>query len=85
MTERLCEKCGSKLSANNTGVLCVHCKRASKSGTPGMGRVASPEHDTLKRFRMAAQTLGKDPDALLAGYAQRWLAGVLAKVDSIQD
>lgn len=82
--------CGKTLRDSNTTGMCSSGCRSPEApaslrapgveldGAPGKRRSAS---DTIKRFRIVAFALGKDPDAILEEAAQAWLDVVAKAVE----
>ncbi len=85
MTRDKCETCGKKLRSDNQSGICSGCRKAGGTGTHDEGggsSTPSPERDVLRRFRKVAARFGKDADAMLASFAQRWLDDVTRSVES---
>lgn len=80
--EKHCVKCSRKLRSDNTGDTCSYCKKGLRPPTGGEATGEQPTtkrraaSDTLKRFRVVANALGKDPDAILEEAAQEWLSAI---------
>lgn len=87
------EGCGKKLRPRNKkGVCSSGCLspdaprslRAKGTGQPGPAQAASlpsSNPQSLVRFRVVAEALGKDPDALLEEFAQGWLDELRGRVE----
>ncbi len=87
MRKEACETCGKKLRSDNQSGICSGCRKAGGAGVPddeegGGSPAPSPERDVLRRFRKVAGLFGKDADAMLASFAQRWLDDVTRSVES---
>lgn len=88
MSERTCSTCSKKLRKNNSGDLCTSCRRGPDVGAPVTKRKPVPvkaandeaPDSVLAKFRVVADALGENPDAILADYAQGWLDRLRAKV-----
>jgi len=84
-TEKTCPHCGKKLRIDNTRGACSACLAAGKS--PGASEDDSSRgktkgrSDVLKRFRIIAHALGKDPDAILEEAAQAWLDTIAKAIE----
>lgn len=88
--------CDKKLRSSNTkGVCATGCRsseappaaRATGTRSESSPRSISPAKVTaeassaLERFRVVAEALGKDADAILSEFAQAWLDELAAKVE----
>ncbi len=86
MTEKFCKRpgCDKKLrSTNTTGVCATGCRstEASPSERVVGTRSVGAKDDVLRRFRLVARALGKDPEAILVEAAQTWLDTVAKAVE----
>jgi hypothetical protein len=75
---------GNKLRGNTGPDECWNCrsgKTAADGEAPPTSRVKNSRRDTLKKFRTLASALGKDPDELLADFAEGWIATLERAVD----
>lgn len=84
LSERFCPTsgCGKRLRSDNTKGMCSRCQAGRKlapvDGTDEQlagERKGGPrkKSDTMKRFRLVAEAVGDDPDALLEEFADGYL------------
>lgn len=87
--------CGKQLRERNQSGLCTSgCRspeapsyvREGGGSTEATASEARPRKvgggdDVMKRFRVVAKALGKDPDAILRDAAEEWLAAVAKAVE----
>lgn len=84
---RHCANCKKRLRADNKFDICFACR---KGGAAATGDEAPPARrsgskDTLKRFRVVAHALGRDPDKLLAGFAEGWVRRLQDRAEAMED
>ena len=88
MTDKFCSRsgCTKKLRPTNTTGMCatgclspdaMPSQRQVGNRGPGRGEASS----VMKRFRVVATALGKDPNAILDEAAQGWLDAVMKAVE----
>lgn len=95
-TPKLCTRtgCAKKLRASNTKDVCATGCHSPEAPPSVRAKGTRPERSTaidaapaavetgaIERFRMVAEALGKDADAILAEFAQAWLSELAAKVE----
>lgn len=77
---KTCPQCGKKLRADNTRGACSSC--LSKAGASSLSPTKKKaKADTKKRFRIVAEALGADADALLEEFMSGWLENIRAKAN----
>ena len=90
--KRQCPHCGKNLRSDNRTGICAKCqsngKKLEGSDAEALELLsekpkakAPRSSDVLKRFRMVAAGLGKDPDAILEEAAEAWLEVVRKAVE----
>lgn len=79
MADKFCSRsgCTKKLRSNNTTGMCATGCESSESGG---GKKAKRSSDVMRRFKLVARALGKNPDEVLEEAAQGWLNAVLEAV-----
>lgn len=77
--------CGKQLRERNQSGLCTSGCRSPEAPSyvreGGGSTEATASDDVMKRFRVVAKALGKDPDAILRDAAEEWLAAVAKAVE----
>lgn len=75
--------CNKKLRSNNTtGVCATNCQsNDAPAGTRAVGDSSGGRSDVMRRFKVVATALGKDPNAILEDAAATWLDAVKKAVD----
>jgi hypothetical protein len=71
--------CGKRLRSNNTKGVCSSGCLAT--GEPGERERSKASKGVLKRFRIVAGALGKDPNALIEEFAGEWLKTLLGRLE----
>lgn len=91
--EKKCPYCKKKLRTDNSRGACSECLAKGRPIPNGEGEVdelaglklapakSKTRSDTIKRFRIVAEAMGKDPDKMLEEYAEGWLELLKQKVE----
>lgn len=90
-----CTRCGKKLRSDNSKGVCADAQKCASRTSGGDASVydvkapsertattkpARAKSETLKRFRVVAEALDEDADALLEAFAESWLAQLKERV-----
>lgn len=79
-TKGICSKCQARgrtlegaPKGDESSIYDVQAPSERKASTARPAKPSKPEVSSLKRFRVVAEALGEDADALLEAFADSWL------------